>query len=128
MESARIGDANAVKLAIQFGASVNSPDLHGWAPLHLSAASGHLEVCRALIENGCDVNTTLPDFSTPLMLAVEEAHLPVAKLLLDNGALPRCKDESGFGAQERCDARIKPELLNLLQLSVSDCYRKEAVS
>mmetsp|Transcript_109652 Transcript_109652/g.234304 ORF Transcript_109652/g.234304 Transcript_109652/m.234304 type:complete len:165 (+) Transcript_109652:144-638(+) len=124
VDGARTGDAEAVRAAAREGASVNTPDVHGWTALHYCAANGNLEVCRILVDHCSDVNMTLPDFSTPLMLAVEEGHLPIARLLLDNGALPKCKDEDGFTAQDRCDKSIKSELVKLLALPVSERYRK----
>mmetsp|Transcript_96912 Transcript_96912/g.274465 ORF Transcript_96912/g.274465 Transcript_96912/m.274465 type:complete len:180 (-) Transcript_96912:105-644(-) len=124
VEAARAGDAEAVRAAVREGARINTPDKHGWTALHYCAASGNLEVCRVLVDHCSDVNTTLPDFSTPLMLAVEEGHLTIAKLLLDNGALPKCKDEDGFTAQDRCDKSIKAELARLLAVPVSERYHK----
>eukprot|EP00440_Ansanella_granifera_P050866 gb/GFBE01055130.1/.p1 GENE.gb/GFBE01055130.1/~~gb/GFBE01055130.1/.p1 ORF type:complete len:156 (+),score=38.71 gb/GFBE01055130.1/:1-468(+) len=114
LEAARLGNVQALQLAVKEGASVVSCDAHGWAALHYGAASGNIEVCRALLAERSDINSTLNDFSTPLMLAVEEGHLEVAKLLLENGALPWCKDEIGFTAQDRCDKSMKAELAKLL--------------
>eukprot|EP00930_Biecheleria_cincta_P025065 TRINITY_DN17881_c0_g1_i1.p1 TRINITY_DN17881_c0_g1~~TRINITY_DN17881_c0_g1_i1.p1 ORF type:complete len:163 (+),score=37.00 TRINITY_DN17881_c0_g1_i1:165-653(+) len=124
VESARLGDPQGIYLALKEGASVNAPDAHGWLALHYGSASGNLQVCKALLEQCSDVNCTLNDFSTPLMLAVEEGHLAVAKLLLENGALPWCKDETGFTAQDRCDKTIQPDLAKLLASPTSDSYRK----
>mmetsp|Transcript_3128 Transcript_3128/g.6506 ORF Transcript_3128/g.6506 Transcript_3128/m.6506 type:complete len:161 (+) Transcript_3128:297-779(+) len=124
VEAARVGDAQAVQNAIRHGAAANAADSHGWTALHYSAAGGHLEVCKVLVDHCSDVNATLPDFSTPLMLAAEEGHLSIAKFLLDNGALPKCKDEDGFTAQDRCDKNIEAELKKLLALPISERYRK----
>lgn len=124
VQAARTGDTQAVHDAVKQGAAVNAPDPHGWTALHYCAASGHLEVCKVLIDHCSDVNATLPDFSTPLMLAAEEGHLSIAKFLLDNGALPKCKDEDGFTAQDRCDKNIEGELRKLLALPISERYRK----
>lgn len=123
-EAARTGDTQAVQDAVKQGAAVNAPDVHGWTALHYCAAGGHLEVCKVLTDHGGDVNATLPDFSTPLMLAAEEGHLSTARFLLDNGALPKCKDEDGFTAQDRCDKNIGDELRKLLALPISERYRK----
>lgn len=127
VEAARNGDVQALQAAMREGASFNAPDAHGWTALHYCAANGNMEVCKLLVDHCSDVNSTLPDFSTPLMLAVEEGHLPIARFLLDNGALPRCKDEDGFNAQDRCDKSIKPELEKILSRPVSEGYAKATV-
>lgn len=114
VEAARSGDADTVRSCLLQGAAADTCDDHGWAALHYSAAAGHLEVCRVLVEFGCDVNALLPDRSTPLMLAAEEAQMPIAQLLLDKSALIACKDDIGFTALDRCDARVWEEFASFV--------------
>mmetsp|Transcript_28212 Transcript_28212/g.49272 ORF Transcript_28212/g.49272 Transcript_28212/m.49272 type:complete len:341 (+) Transcript_28212:137-1159(+) len=114
-EAARCHDAAAIQACLQAGARASGRDQHGWAPLHYSAADGHLEICRMLLETGCDVDVQLPDLSTPLMLAAEEGHMAIAELLLQRGARPWCKDETGFTALDRCAEGAVQEFKRLVQ-------------
>lgn len=114
-EAARLGDAAVARECLLKGVPPNARDEHGWAPLHYSAADGHLEVCRLLLEFRGDANAQLADLSTPLMLAADEGHLQVALLLLENGAGARRKDEAGFTALERCSPATRAEFADYVQ-------------
>ena len=60
----------------------------GFAPLHIAARRGHLEVAKFLLDNGAMVNlfstkTAKHSYSyTPLYLASKQGHVSVMKLLL----------------------------------------------
>ncbi|XP_068766645.1 relA-associated inhibitor [Struthio camelus] len=60
---------NVVDFLIASGANVNSPDSHGWTPLHCAASCNDTAVCVALVRHGAAIfATTASDGS----LAVEK--------------------------------------------------------
>ncbi|XP_066495067.1 relA-associated inhibitor isoform X2 [Tiliqua scincoides] len=60
---------NIVDFLINIGANVNSPDSHGWTPLHCAASCNDTAICMALIKHGAAIfATTFSDGS----LAIEK--------------------------------------------------------
>ncbi|XP_074872451.1 relA-associated inhibitor [Carettochelys insculpta] len=58
---------NIVDFLISVGANVNSPDSHGWTPLHCAASCNDTAICMALVQHGAAVfTTTFSDGSTAL--------------------------------------------------------------
>ncbi|XP_067412589.1 relA-associated inhibitor [Emydura macquarii macquarii] len=49
---------NIVDFLINVGANVNSPDSHGWTPLHCAASCNDTAICMALIRHGAAIFTT----------------------------------------------------------------------
>uniref|UniRef100_A0A8C8VQ91 Protein phosphatase 1 regulatory subunit 13 like n=1 Tax=Pelusios castaneus TaxID=367368 RepID=A0A8C8VQ91_9SAUR len=49
---------NIVDFLINVGANVNSPDSHGWTPLHCAASCNDTTICMALIRHGAAIFTT----------------------------------------------------------------------
>jgi len=62
---------------------LDAHDTQGYAPIHIAAKEGHLEVVRALLNYEANIN--LPDGNgyTPLFLAIHHGHIEVAKYLLE---------------------------------------------
>ena len=61
----------------------------GFAPLHLAARQGYIDVANALLDAGADVNQrTTGDQSTALVVAIVNGRFDLAKQLLDRGADP----------------------------------------
>ena len=78
--------ADAGKLLIDHGASVNEPQHGGWVPLHAAAQNGDIEFARALIEAGADVNVRAENQQRPLDLALTKGHQSMVDLLESHGA------------------------------------------
>uniref|UniRef100_A0A8D0L7C7 Protein phosphatase 1 regulatory subunit 13 like n=1 Tax=Sphenodon punctatus TaxID=8508 RepID=A0A8D0L7C7_SPHPU len=49
---------NIVDFLINIGANVNSPDSHGWTPLHCAASCNDTTICMALIKHGAAIFAT----------------------------------------------------------------------
>ncbi|XP_054855308.1 relA-associated inhibitor isoform X2 [Eublepharis macularius] len=58
---------NIVDFLINIGANVNSPDSHGWTPLHCAASCNDTAICIALVKHGAAIfATTCSDGSTAI--------------------------------------------------------------
>ncbi|KYO29621.1 relA-associated inhibitor [Alligator mississippiensis] len=56
-----------VEFLINIGANVNSPDSHGWTPLHCAASCNDTAICMALVKHGAAIfATTFSDGSMAL--------------------------------------------------------------
>uniref|UniRef100_A0A8D0DW68 Protein phosphatase 1 regulatory subunit 13 like n=1 Tax=Salvator merianae TaxID=96440 RepID=A0A8D0DW68_SALMN len=49
---------NIVDFLISLGANVNSPDSHGWTPLHCAASCNDTAICVALVKHGAAIFAT----------------------------------------------------------------------
>jgi ankyrin repeat protein len=97
------GDAIAVKLCLEQGASVNcqfKDDLY--TPLHTACssgtASGSMEVLQLLLEKGADGNACNKWRETPLLIAANNGHRLAVEALLRHGANPSLCSEAGWSA------------------------------
>jgi MATH domain/Ankyrin repeats (many copies) len=97
------GDANAVKLCLEQGASVNcqfKDDLY--TPLHTACSSGtaagSMEVLQLLLEKGADGNACNKWSETPLLIAANNGHRLAVEALLLHGANPSLCSEAGWSA------------------------------
>ncbi|MCF6807224.1 ankyrin repeat domain-containing protein [Thiotrichales bacterium 19S9-12] len=77
------GNAEIVKLLLQYGAEVNCVDRLGRTALHVSIYKGYVDVIEALIEKGVDLEKALPNGDTPLHIAVTMKHNDVTRLLVN---------------------------------------------
>ncbi|CAG7816023.1 unnamed protein product [Allacma fusca] len=98
LEAAWNGDLNRLEelLGRENPLNVNASDVYGRTPLHLAAASGHVEAVELLLKKGADVEVC--DFqqkATPLMCAAGCGSLPVVEMLLTHGANVNAGFESG---------------------------------
>lgn len=97
------GNAEAVKLCIEQGASVNckfKDDLY--TPLHTACSSGtsrgSMEVLNLLLEQGADGNACNKWRETPLLIAANNGHLAAVEALIKHGANPSLCSEAGWSA------------------------------
>jgi len=73
------------QVLVEAGAIVRATR-HGYTPLHISAAHGHVGASQMLIGAGGDVYAkTDEDGSTPLHLSAEHGHMEVSQALLRAG-------------------------------------------
>jgi ankyrin repeat protein len=83
-----LGDASAVKLLLDRGASANAQDPGGNTVLMLAASSEAMpvDVVKALIDHGADLNAKNSQGATALDLAKRNGHTPMVDLLVQAGA------------------------------------------
>ena len=84
--AARHGQAEAVRLLLEGGASVGATTGGGASALYIACQQGQIECARLLLEAGAAVNQARNDGTTPLIMACHNGHLEVAKLLSSYGA------------------------------------------
>ena len=97
------GNAQAVKLCLEQGASVNcqfKDDLY--TPLHTACSSGtgkgSMQVLNLLLEQGADGNASNKWKETPLLIAANNGHCAAVQALLKHGADPSLCSEAGWSA------------------------------
>jgi ankyrin repeat protein len=71
-----------LRALIAAGAEVNAQQKDQWAPLHLAAQNGHVEVARALIAAGADMSAFAGLAGSPLLVAIGRQQREVANLLV----------------------------------------------
>ena len=64
-------------------ATLNTPDLQGRTPLHLSAERGNTDNVRLHISRGADITAQDTNGRIPLHLAARNGHGPTVEALLD---------------------------------------------
>ncbi len=86
--AAFFGYADAAKVLIEHGASVNDSDKSrfGNTALDAAVAASHADVVRALLAAGANVNVRDSAGYTPLHKAAQSGNLEIARMLLDHGA------------------------------------------
>ena len=78
--AARHGQAEAVRLLLEGGASVGATNGGGGSAMHIACQEGQVECARLLLEAGAAVNQADSEGRTPLYVACQEGHAvrPVA--------------------------------------------------
>src|SRR5262245_44587637 len=71
IESDHLASIQIVAKRIDAGADLHCLGIHGWAPLHMAAARGHVEKARLLLDAGAEVDQRkeIDAGETPLMEA-----------------------------------------------------------
>ena len=77
---------------------VNSPNEHGFFPLHMVAWIGDVELVGRLLDLGAHVDDRDAGGNTPLHLAAHRGHMAVIRLLLARGADVDARDGAGHTA------------------------------
>lgn len=84
---------------IERGASVNVKGPN-WAPIHVAAYHGRVDLCRALLDAGASVDQLGDLRHTALMRASQRKHAVTVKLLLEYGADPNLQNERGQSSHD----------------------------
>lgn len=90
IEAIRSGRLVSVINAIDDGAQIDEPDIHGFSglPLRTACFTGNLAIVRELLSHGANPNAPASDGpGAPLRLALRCRHFDVAALLLQAGAI-----------------------------------------
>ena len=94
-DAVMLGDADAVRVALEDGADVNDRDVADRTPLMYAAADGNQTIAEMLIDHGCEVNAYDRAGSTALHAASQQQHVELVRLLLQAGAFINAVDKDG---------------------------------
>ncbi|WP_219350559.1 ankyrin repeat domain-containing protein, partial [Campylobacter fetus] len=92
------GNADIVKLLLDYNASVNMTNDHNYTALIYACIYGKADVVKILLEYKADmyIETTLENnYLTALMIACSENHTEIVRTLLENGYDPNYKNQKG---------------------------------
>lgn len=115
--AAFFGNADAVKVLLDHGATVDLRDKSRFANTALDAAvaSDHAEVVRILLAAGANVNVRDGADYTPLHKAAANGNVEILRILLDHGADVGAAREGGSTALADAVAKGHPEAADLLR-------------
>lgn len=94
--AASSGQASVVKMFIDLGFDIDTPNGHRSTPLHLACLNGQDVVVHELLKSGAKVNIANEKGCTPLHLAAKSTHGALSlELLVNNGANVNVQDKNG---------------------------------
>jgi ankyrin repeat protein len=107
-------------------ADVDLRGMDGYAPLHLAAEFGQVEVVRLLSGRGADPNAVSlnEERATPLHRAITGGHRDTASLLLALGASPNAIERGGLTALHLAARRGDEAIVDMLLLRGADATRR----
>lgn len=126
-DSAGIGNVTAIRALFHNDlADVDLRGMDGYAPLHLAAEFGQVEVARLLMGRGADPNAVSMNElrATPLHCAITSGHRDTASLLLALGASPNAIQHGGVGALHLAARRGDETIVDMLLIRGADATRK----
>ena len=82
-DSAYFEIVQVFQILLDYGADVNSEDIHGNTTLILASSNGYTEIVKLLLNANADVNKKNKNGDNALMLAHANEFLSIVKLLLD---------------------------------------------
>ena len=115
MRAAEIGDTDAIRILLEYKASVHAQDHAGLTPLHYAARKRQNEAMLLLIRAGAPVNITSNRGETALGAAVSTDNREGVIMLLAAGADPAA-DTGGMALRNLVNRNksISPEVRNLV--------------
>ena len=126
-EALEYGTNQTVQTILKCGISVETTNIYGSAPLHVSANYGHQELSRMLLNSGANVNVKDKQGRTPLILSATKGHIEVSRELLNHKASVYIADEYGWtplhSAAQAGNVQFFREVLNNgVSVDVRDKY------
>ena len=112
--ASRYGHLDVVQLLLDRGCDVNvrttrdashhgpvgdrgaDPEAYGQTPMHLAAASGHLDIAKLLVERGANIELQNDNQETPLDHAAENGFLDITRFLIERGATVFTRNNQGW--------------------------------
>lgn len=111
-----------MKLLLGVGASVNTREAHGDAPLHHAMRSGSDEAVKLLVSFGADMNLRNNAGITPFMMACRDGRMDIVKLFISKGAELDAADASGRTARDYAAEAGRDDMVAFL-----DDYRRKFI-
>jgi len=122
--AAFLGDAECVRLLLEYGADPNLPGSTAW-PLVNAAGQGHAEIVELLLDAGADVDAVDEEGGTSLIEAAAGGHLAVVELLIEAGADVRKRDHDHRRAISYAAEKGHREIVKLLRPNSTSADRRE---
>ena len=111
------GQADACRILLEHGASVDTATEAGWTPLHWAVRDGFTDTVKILLAGGADPDKPKCDGWTPLFLAAFNGHNDIITLLLEKGVDVNHRDENGETAIFKAVEKDLTDTLRLLERS-----------
>ena len=100
LESARNGDLEGIRRALQEGTHIDITNVNGWSAATFAVTSGHINARHTLIDAGIDLNQANLEGRTPLMFAAQQGDKEMVESLLGANADPSITTDEGISAYE----------------------------
>jgi ankyrin repeat protein len=115
--AAFFGKAEAVRILLDAGASVDTYTRNAFAnlPLHAAAAGRHVEICRVLLAAGADVTAKQHGGYTPLREAAQNGDDEMVELFLSAGGDPTESVADGGAPADLAEAAGHHDIANRLR-------------
>ena len=126
-DAACVGNVATIRTLLHSDrADVDLRGMDGYAPLHLAAEFGQVEVVRLLSGRGADPNAVSlnEERATPLHRAISGGHRDTASLLLALGASPNAIERGGLTALHLAASHGDEAIVDMLLLRGADATRR----
>ena len=117
----RKGDISSLRYSIEI--ENKQPDIQnsfGWAPMHIAASHGNIDIVRYLTTQGCHIDIKRKDQWTPLHCACKNGHYRVVEYLLTKGADVNAVQNEGLTPLYIASQKGYIDIVHLLLLKGAD--------